>query len=796
MIYYAHLEHQGANGQLLRDHNRRTAEIAGSTLRPAGLYNAAYLAGLLHDLGKYTFRFQRYLRGESGAKRGSVIHTFQGCRLLIDKYHVPASSDAEYFTAELLALAIGSHHGLFDCVDAAQKSGLQYRAEKQDIDFEEAVSAFFADCAASEEVERLFSLAVKEVEKWLARMDACESTEADRSTEYAFSMGLLARLLTSAVIEGDRTDTASYMCGWPQNPTKSDTVPPWQERLAYMESKLSKLPSDTPIALARQEISKQCREHAELPGGIYRLYVPTGGGKTLGALRYALAHAAKWKKQRLIFTSPLLSILEQNAKQIRQYLGDDRLVLEHHSNVIQLEKPEDALDERELLVQSWEAPVILTTLVQFLNTLFEGKTTAIRRFHALCDSVIVIDEVQSVPVKLLSLFNRAVFFLSTYCGATIVLSSATQPCLEKARHPVSPLGDIVPYDAALWQVFTRTAIIPLPALQLSEMPTLIRSRMAETSSMLVVCNKKGEAAELAEQTQSDLWESFHLSAGMCMQHRRDVLMQMEAALEKSRKGLQKVLCISTQVIEAGVDISFATAMRLLAGMDSVIQTAGRCNRNGESPAQQPVYLINCKDEKLGKLREIQQGKTASIELLAASETDSKAFDEDLSSDAAIRFYYHCLYRNMNKDAQDCVIFSRDGKAEGSLYDYLSANEKNTLGAEGIEAFCFWQAFKTAGQKFTVFDENTTDILIPYGEGEQLIAALCSERAERDLAYRAEILKRTNGYTVSVYEYQKNKLEAAGAIYSICGGSLLVLQKAYYDSTIGIIDNGKPVFWEV
>lgn len=131
-----------------------------------------------------------------------------------------------------------------------------------------------------------------------------------------------------------------------------------------------------------------------------------------------------------------------------------------------------------------------------------------------------------------------------------------------------------------------------------------------------------------------------------------------------------------------------------------------------------------------------------------------------------------------------------------MYDYLSANEKNTLGAEGIEAFCFWQAFKTAGQKFTVFDENTTDILIPYGEGEQLIAALCSERAERDLAYRAEILKRTNGYTVSVYEYQKNKLEAAGAIYSICGGSLLVLQKAYYDSTIGIIDNGKPAFWEV
>lgn len=796
MIYYAHLDGPNGNGQLLRDHNRRTAELAGAVLKSVGLYYAAYLAGLLHDLGKHTIRFQQYLRGESSAKRGSVIHTFQGCKLLLDKYHVQASSDAEYFTAELLAIAIGSHHGLFDCVDSAQSSGLQYRAEKEDIDYEEAVSAFFADCAPIEEIERLFSLAVEEVEKWLTRMDACESAEDDRSSEYSFSQGLLARLLMSAVMEGDRTDTADYMCGRTPKPDPGDTVLPWRERLAYMEAKLDKLPSKTPIEQARQRISKQSRKSAELPGGIYRLYVPTGGGKTLSALRYALAHAAKWKKQRLIFTSPLLSILEQNAKQIRNYLGDDELVLEHHSNVVQMDKSQEELDERELLVQSWEAPVILTTLVQLLNTLFEGKTTAVRRFHALCDSVIVIDEVQSVPVKLLSLFNRAVFFLSTYCGATVVLSSATQPCLEKARHPVSVMGDIVPYDPALWQVFSRTAIMPLPTLQLSELPALIRSRMEETNSMLVVCNKKGEAAELAEQTKSDSWETYHLSAGMCMQHRRDVLAQMEAALEESRKGQKKVLCISTQVIEAGVDISFATAIRMLAGMDSVIQTAGRCNRNGESPERQAVCLINCKDERLGKLQEIQQGKTASIELLAALETNPKAFDYDLSSDAAIRFYYQCLYRNMNKNAQDYVVFSKNGQAEGSLYDYLSSNVKNTLGAEGIEAFCFWQAFRTAGQFFTVFDENTTDILIPYGEGERLIAALCSERAKRDLAYRAEILKRTNGYTVSVYEYQKRKLETAGAIYKICDGSILVLQKSCYDNKIGIIENEKPAFWEV
>lgn len=194
-----------------------------------------------------------------------------------------------------------------------------------------------------------------------------------------------------------------------------------------METKLDQFPQDSPIDRARRAISDQCRQAAQQPGGVFRLNVPTGGGKTLSSLRFALAHARRHRKQRIIFTSPLLSILEQNAAVIRAYIQDDSLILEHHSNLVRTAEDGQKLDERELLTETWESPIILTTLVQLLNTLFSGKTTAIRRFHSLCGSVIVIDEVQTVPSKMLSLFSLAVNFLAEICGATVVLCPPPSP---------------------------------------------------------------------------------------------------------------------------------------------------------------------------------------------------------------------------------------------------------------------------------------------------------------------------------------------------------------------------------
>ena len=429
-MYPAHIRETGER-QTVREHCRNTAALAANALRPLGLEKSAYLAGLLHDAGKNKQEYAQYLsEAVSGgnAVRGSVNHTFAGVRLLLDRWHGGCGTFSySDVTAELLAFAVGSHHGLFDCIDPQQHSGFFHRQTKEGIFYDESRRGSLAQVADEEELERLFRDAVREMTPMLDRLAAlstqADDNEADRET--AFYIGLLARMLLSAVIEGDRTDTAAFMDNLKPPSFPEDMRPIWVERLAFMEKRLSEFPRKSPIDLARRAISDACAAGAARPGGVYRLNVPTGGGKTLASLRFALTHAAKRNGSRIIFTAPLLSILDQNAQVIRDYIGDDTLILEHHSNLAEPKETPERLQALELLTASWSAPIIITTLVQLLNTCFSGRTSAIRRFHALCGSVIVIDEVQTVPGKMLTLFNLAVNFLSEVCGATIVLCSAT-----------------------------------------------------------------------------------------------------------------------------------------------------------------------------------------------------------------------------------------------------------------------------------------------------------------------------------------------------------------------------------
>ena len=786
--FYAHIAEDGRT-QTVTEHLRGSANRASNCLVDVGLGKSAFLAGLLHDVGKYTAAFQSYLREGDRSKRGSVIHTFQGCRYLLEQAENWTGDDATtaVYTAELLAYAVGAHHGQFDCVNELGKSGMQYRREKEDTFYSEAIANFYVQGNTSEEIRALFTQAMHEIDNILSRIELTyETNEA-----YCFEVGLLARLLLSAVIEGDRFNTAAFARNIAAPERDADMQSLWDDRLRFMEEKISQLPSDTSVNKARFAISDRCRAFAAKPTGIYRLCVPTGGGKTLSALRYALAHAKQYNKKRLLFISPLLSILEQNATVIRKYIGNDDMILEHHSNVVQTERNKEKLDERELLVQNWDTPIIITTLVQFLNCLFDGKTTSIRRFQALSNSVIVIDEVQTVPTKLLSLFNLAIRFLAEQCGATVVLCSATQPYLEGADQPLlPPPEDIVPYDPAIWDAFVRTQIWPMGSVRLEQLPDIIRTFMEETDSLLVICNRKDEAEFLFNQTKSMDYYSYHLSASMCMQHRRDTVASVEKSLQRG----EKTLCVSTQVIEAGVDISFRRVLRLTAGMDSVVQSAGRCNRNGESNTPCPVYVVNCTDESLGKLKDIQRGKTATISLLHSFSDSPDRFGNDLASDASIRYYYQQFYSDMSKGAQDYPL----PKLQTTILDLNSENRKYVAkGGLELERLALRQAFKTAGDAFSVFEENTTDVIAPYGAGEHLISELCSDRCKMDAAYRASLLKQATAYTVSLYDYQRKQLGEKGALAQICDGYALALQGDYYDGHIGLKrDTTRLSFWEV
>ena len=802
-MYPAHILETGER-QTVREHCRNTAELAANALRPLGLEKSAYLAGLLHDAGKNKKEYEQYLlEAVSGgnAVRGSVNHTFAGVRLLLDRWHCGCGAFSySDVTAELLAFAVGSHHGLFDCIDSQQHSGFFHRQTKDGIFYDESRQGFLAEVAGEEELERLFRAAIREMTPMLDRLAALstqvDDNEADRET--AFYIGLLARMLLSAVIEGDRTDTAAFMDGLGPPSFPEDMRPIWAGRLAFMEKRLSEFPRKSPIDLARRAISDTCAAGAARPGGIYRLNVPTGGGKTLASLRFALTHAAKRNCSRIIFTAPLLSILDQNAQIIRDYIGDDALILEHHSNLAEPQETPERLQELELLTASWSAPIIITTLVQLLNTCFSGKTSAIRRFHALCGSVIVIDEVQTVPGKMLTLFNLAVNFLSEICGATIVLCSATQPCLEAANHPLrrQPV-DLVPQQKALWDVFKRTDIQNAGCSKLEELPQIITEALSSCDSLLVVCNTKKEAAFLFESLQAENCRCFHLSAAMCMQHRRETLQALQSALDKpSADNRQTVVCVSTQVIEAGVDISFQRVIRFSAGMDSVVQAAGRCNRHAEQKEPAPVRLIRCTDERLRGLDDIVRGQNATTALLTAFSRAPGNFRHDLSSEEAIRFYYHRLYAEMEPGFQDDQT-----PAHGSLYHLLADNPRYAdANCAQAEHYLLRQAFHLAGSLFQVFDEDTSALLVPYGRGRELQNTLRNAAHAcgwKDWAVIRGCIDEAKGYCVSVYRYQLERLESLGAVTSLFDGGILLLSDGFYNEHTGFsLEAGTRDFQEV
>ena len=806
--YNAHIRKEGESEkiQTLEEHIRNTGKYAGMALKEVGLYATAYLSGLLHDMGKATETFQDYLRRASNGetvRKGSVNHTFAGVRFLLTQYKMD-SKWGEYgpMTAELIAYAVGAHHGLFDCIDENGKSGFEHRLEKENIHYNEAIANYLDECATKEEVDRWFGKAVKEVETFFAAF--LKKVKVSDRSEISFYVGLLERLLVSAVMDGDSSDTGEFMSDFPHisELPLEERKANWGKMLARIENKLGELPKEKEIQKARGNISDICRSAAEKQGGVYRLNVPTGGGKTLCSLRYAVAHAEKYGKNRIIFTSPLLSILNQNAKEIRKYVQDDEAILEHHSNIIHPTEEYDTFNLSELLTATWQKPIIITTLVQLLNTMFDGGRGSIRRFHALSGSVIVIDEVQTVPFHLMSLFHLTVTFLAEACGATVILCSATQPCTEAAAHPIAAMvGDLVAHNPDLWNVFKRTCLQDMDCMDVDELADFTETIMEEADSLLIVCNKKQEAETLYRRFSEEKFHKYYISAAMCTAHRQKILDEVKMITDDIqnnglRLGQKKVICVSTQVMEAGVDLSFDRSIRLLAGMDSAIQTAGRQNRNGKYLQPVPAYLIPWKGEDLRYLPEIQWEKNAVLALLEEFHRKPENFKNDLMSDEAISYYYRQLYRKeIPGEIQDGPV----KKYDTTLYSLLSENVKFLSAAPGEAdgSYALNQAFQTAGTCFKVFEQNTEDVLVPYGKGRDLITELVSLSLPYDLLKVKRILEEAKPYTISIYEWQKRCLEARGALITLCQGEILALQEGIYHEILGLTkETGSMEFLEV
>lgn len=748
MSYYAR------NNQLLSRHITNTANLAKGFANVFGCEEVSYSIGLLHDLGKYTKAFQDYLgrslRGED-AKRGEVIHALQGAKYVVDKVNDPVAAD-------IVGNVIASHHGgLFDSIMNGERT-LTFKIDKreEDLHYEEAIKVF---CPSLD--TELIRIEI---------LDICKTCQSNKLPPF-FMLHLMTKALYSCLVDADRCDAAGI--------NSDGTMPDWAKLIQQLEAHLAGVDRTTRLDKLRNRISLQCQKSGRREQGIYTLSVPTGGGKTLSSMRFALEHAKSHNLKRIIYVIPYLSILDQTAAKMREvFADDDDLILEHHSNIELPEKEEDG-EQYRLLTSRWDSPIILTTMVQFLETIYSNKASKLRKFHNMSEAVLIFDEIQSLPIKCVHLFNDAVNFLKIFGKSTLLLCTATQPHLNKVDRPVRLSNDfaLVNLSPEELKVFERVrpenrTRSPMSHGQIAE---LARAQLDVGKSTLVILNTKSDARSVYAYCKTlDLnCEKAFLTTDLCPAHRLNILSRLRMNLHPNTKRL--TLCVSTQLIEAGVDISFDCVIRAEAGLDNIVQSAGRCNRNNEHPQEpQPIFIVDVEGENLSRLPEIEEGKRQTSRVLREMQGMNM-----LSAEAMDQFYKYYFFNQKSK--MDYVIaWDRTGTPISTIYGLLNDNPQGAHAYKDRSGEVYRglpAAFQTAAEAFSVIDGGQTGIVVPFGESLELVATF---QKSFNPTEKARTLKRLQKFTVNVYFHTLSKLVDAGAIRAV-DDTFYLLSPDWYDA---------------
>ena len=762
-MFAAHISEDKKREQSVQEHCLAAAESCAEYCRLFNAENIGRLCGLLHDVGKLCTDFDDYIRGNNSMRRGSIDHSYAGA-----KYITEIADRNTSAVARLIARVIISHHGIHDWVDEDYRDYFNMRISN-DERYEEIKNNIHL--IASE--EKLSILLDKANQEYTDIKQKIKSINRIKE-EAAFYLGLLERMIESALIDADRSDTAAFMDNI-EMPESYGEKELWEEMKKKLKEKLDKFSERTDtISMQRKSISDRCAAFAAKDVHICRMIVPTGGGKTLSSLRFAIEYCIAHGMKKIFYTAPFMSILEQSSKEIRD-IADDENFTEHHSNALaEIDDDAEEYKDYELHTERWDKPVIATTMVQLLNTFFLGKTSSIRRFHRLAKSVLIIDEVQSLPLKCINMFDLALNFLSYICGTVVVLCTATQPATDDVKHPIiidredSMTGD---YNKD-FEVFCRTEIIPFKdpyGYSYEEASEFCAEKFRQNNNLLVIVNTKSSALKLFSLIKEKIGNAaviMHLSTNMCPQHRREKIEQLRSLL----KGGKPVICVTTQLIEAGVDISFKCVVRSIAGLDNIVQAAGRCNRHGESEEKCPVYIVRLKEEHLGSLKEIESARDITQHM-----TEYGNYD-DISSPQAVSDYFRLLY---NKEK---LNLSYSVSCNETLLNYLSLNENRYEMLPDPKTCSKYesQAFKTAGALFKVIDENTRDVIVPYNdEAKKYIHELESSNCNI-----SQTLRKAQKYMVSVYNGTERKMYDSHAIRDLPIGAV-VLDSAYYNDEFGV-----------
>lgn len=763
--------------QTIMEHSENTANLVKQYGKSLKTSNLCTLMAYLHDAGKFSNAFQTYLQqalnGEF-VRRGSVNHASPGA------HYVMQFREEDIFdqlTKTIISECIISHHGLRDFITPNGKNEF-YRLTQENHEQYMDVYAHVNKEFDKKKIDDLYKKAKQEVQNIYTKINDPIKTEE----ECMFDINTFIRYVLSILINADREDTRSFMLNL-SLPQIKDTDIVWTNAISKLEAILSKFTSKDKLSQEKHKISEECKAFADHKSGVYRLSCPTGSGKTLASLRYALYHAKKHHKKHIFYIAPYKSILTQNSEVIKSVF-EEQEVLEHHSDIV----PEDK-QRYTYLNSNWSTPVIMTTAIQFYQTLFSNNTTSIRRFHQLNDAVIIIDEAQTIPLEMISMFNYMINYLSEICHSTVLLCTATQPLFEQTKRPMrlcTPT-DVVSLSSKRIEAFKRVHLVnkcTASGFTIEEYADFIMECWRKHKTVLVIVNTKAEAAQLYERCKQFTKEQelkldiYHLSTNMCPKHRTDKLTE----IIRNTKLEESMICISTNLIEAGVDISFPCVIRSLTGLDSILQAAGRANRYKAVPFGY-VYIVNSKSEVVGKIKSVVEGKKVMLNMM--HKMQSKEYVDELLLPETIAKYYNQYYFHTNVN-MDYLIKKLNGETMIQLWtgDHGGAGEANKQNHDKLPILT--SALRSAGENFDIMPQ-TIGVLVPYAKGKELITMFNSNSVSNTEKY--ELLKEAQLYMIQVYEYTYQKLVDTGVISFLEFGDMLALKEGY-DLEVGLNMNQK------
>lgn len=648
MAFFAHSTQRDdrSDWQGLAEHLRNVAALAGEKAAAFDASGLAELTGLLHDLGKYSDDFQRRIAGDAIR----VDHATRGAMVAVERFGP---------IGMLLAYGIAGHHaGLPNGSEGGERTALCDRLKgfglpplkddwRRDIVLPERITA----------------------PKLVQQKDRC-----------MFQTTFLARMLFSCLVDADYLDTEAFYdrVALPgqaneRGATRALEVPSLQSLRDRLDAYLSGFAADSHVNRVRADILAHTRQAARHAPGLFSLTVPTGGGKTLASLAFALDHAIEHGLRRVIFVIPFTSIVEQNAAVFRSALGDlgEAAVLEHHSAFVAAPLPRSdaeryqAREKLRLAMENWDAPIIVTTAVQFFESLFAARPSQCRKLHNVAGSVVILDEAQTLPLKLLRPAVAAIDELARNYRSSIVLCTATQPALNAPdfRGGLEKVRELAPNPPELFRKLDRVRVRHVGTLD----DDTLAAQLRDLDQVLCIVNNRRHARALY-QSLSDLPGARHLTTLMCAKHRSEVLAEVRVRL----KAGEPCRLVSTSLIEAGVDISLPTVYRAEAGLDSVAQAAGRCNRNGERAAElSEVRVFATANSDWAPPPELRQFAQAAQEVMRQPQ-----FRDDPLSPSAIEAYFRLLYWQKGDKELDAANLL--GLCAGSRIDSLPLE---TLAAE-------------------------------------------------------------------------------------------------------------------